>query len=109
MKARLYQGDWGLPQVNYKVQSSAKLPLTVPAKFSMTLGTFSCLNYLLDEGEALVNHMEVTPWVSAAVDGASFTSAVNIVEGFRKAFSVNQRSVNELASLDVHGVADGGF
>jgi hypothetical protein len=51
---------------------------------------------------------DLTPWVSRATDGASFSHALELVEKLAKPSELNKQNVEALASSAVHAVVDGG-
>jgi len=90
-------------------RNPGQLPIWgVVSASSAALGSAAVLGFDDAEAEALI-HADVTPWVSAAADGAAFTSAQDLVHELSKPFGISQASIEDLALHAVHGVIDGGF
>lgn len=90
--------------------NTGSLPIWGVATASSAFGgAATILGVFVDEVLAYFNHADLTPWVSIAPNGASFTTATALVDVMRRPFGVTKGSIDNLAAGAVHGVIDGGY
>eukprot|EP00930_Biecheleria_cincta_P046096 TRINITY_DN31792_c0_g1_i1.p1 TRINITY_DN31792_c0_g1~~TRINITY_DN31792_c0_g1_i1.p1 ORF type:complete len:596 (-),score=89.23 TRINITY_DN31792_c0_g1_i1:114-1724(-) len=86
---------------------AGRLPVArVAAASSAFVGSIIADGPLLQEFQALIG-ADVAPWVSAAAGGQAFKAAQELVG--RLQHGIFQSSVDQLSSIAVHAVIDGGF
>jgi len=91
-------------------RNTGSLPIWgVAAASSGCFGGASVATLPVNQVLAQLNHADLTPWVSRAPDGASFSTASELIANMRMPFGVRQGSVSSLAADAVHGVIDGGY
>lgn len=87
-----------------------RLPVADAASASSAAaGIAPVLGILVDEALALVNDADLTPWFTNTGSSESLYTGSRLVGGFKSADAINQTSVQELATLKLHGLIDGGY
>jgi hypothetical protein len=92
------------------VKNTGSLPLWgVCAASSAFAGAAPVYGRPIEELLAHFDNADLTPWVSNAPNGASFSHGNALVKQLEKPFGVSRRSIDDLAASAVHGVVDGGY
>jgi hypothetical protein len=90
-------------------QGAGQLPVNrVVSTSSACAGIAPVLGLLVDEGLAILD-ADLTPWVSNANGGDAFKAAEELVSGLPSIYGEGKETVASLASLQVHGLIDGGY
>lgn len=91
------------------VDGAGQLPVSdVASASSAAAGIAPVLGLLADEALAIID-ADLTPWASNTAGGASFGTAIELVQRLKDFGGVSQDSMNALAAAKVHGLIDGGY
>lgn len=87
-----------------------RLPVADAASASSAaLGIAPVLGVLVDEALALIGDADLTPWFTNSGESESLYQGSRLVGGFKEVGAINQTSIQELATLKLHGLIDGGY
>jgi hypothetical protein len=87
-----------------------RLPVADAASASSAaMGIAPVLGILVDEALALVGDADLTPWFTNTAHSESLYQGSRLVGGFTQPDAINHTSVDDLATLKLHGLIDGGY